>query len=168
MNKNYKTFFIILTIIIIIGILVSSILILNPLKPSIPNVIKSQLQTTLLIPTGTKYNGIHDSAKYDSNKKLLTYRVVVDNQPTITISEQPAPSTFTDIPAYYPKFLTDLGDYESFGTIAGTVHLAHPPKAIDTTVGVMFASGTLLFAKPDSNLTDAQWRSFFKDLVAAK
>jgi hypothetical protein len=152
----------IILIALVVGALVIVGLIVYPGKPPIPPSIKAQLTSTLLAPIGSDYQGAHQTAKYDSQKKLLSYRVHMSGEPSVTVSEQPAPSQFTDISGYYSQFINDLGEYESFGSVDGTVYLVHLKNQAGEQAAVLSDAGTLMFVKPDSSLSDSQWRAFFQ------
>jgi hypothetical protein len=147
--------------VLVVGAVVIVVLLLLPNKQPVPSTIKRQLGSTLLVPMGSSYTGVHDSAKFDGSTKLLSYRVTIAGAPSATVSEQPAPSQFTDIDGYYSQFISDLGEYKSFGSTAGTVYLIHPKNAPKTQVAVLTEAGTLMFVKPDANLSDSQWQAFF-------
>jgi hypothetical protein len=142
-------------LVIIIGLLVL------PGKLAIPDSIKSHLGSTLLVPSGSDYTGSHSSAKYDSSKQLLAYRINIAGATSVVVSEQPAPPQFADITTYTDHFVNDLGEYKSFGSPNGTIYLYHPKNAPQLTNAFLLSSGTLMFVKPDNNLTEAQWHAFF-------
>ena len=154
--------------ILIVGGLVIAGLLLFPGKQPIPGSIKSQLSSTLLAPTAAGYTGSHDTAKYDSSHKLLAFKVTIPGGHSVTVSESPSPSQFTDITGYFNQFINDLGEYENFGTVNGTVYLTHPKNAPQTQVAVLNTDGTLMFVKPDNNISDDQWHAFFNAIQAIR
>ena len=103
--------------IVLLGILVSTVIILAPGKTIIPNDIKSQVTTTILVPKGSGYSLDKESTKYSKADKLLTFKFQKDNKTLATITEQPTPETFTDIPEFAGKFFTQAGEYKTFEAI---------------------------------------------------
>jgi hypothetical protein len=151
----------------IIGVLTIGLLwLFRPYRP-IPQSIKSQLTTTLLMPRIGDYQEAYGTAGYDSVHNLLTFKIGFSGT-DIVVSEQPEPTQFNDISGYYTAFVNDLGEYTSFGSINGTVYLFHPKTDPTKTAAVMVQAGTLMFANPNSNITMSQWRSFFNAVQAVR
>ena len=148
-----------------IGIIVVILLLILPKNP-IPGPIRRQLTSTLLLPDGGGAVADRLSAKYDTKEKLLTFNVAFAST-RLVVSEQPTPDQFVDIPAVYTKLVDGLNNYESFDVNVGTVHLTEPKELSGKQAAVINAKGTLLFAKPDKNLTSDQWRKFFNGLSAS-
>jgi hypothetical protein len=131
-----------------------------PSKPLIPAVIRQQVTSTILIPSGDKSSIIRDTAKYDPANKLLTFRTVLaQDGTTATIAEQVTPNQFSDIPQYSDRFFEQVGEYQHFDTAVGTVHLLKP-KGVSGAAGIN-TKGTLMFVTPDKALSEDQWRQFF-------
>lgn len=149
---------------IAVGLVIIIALIFFPGKPSIPGPIKSQLTSTLLIPKGGDYITDRESAKYDSKIKLLTFRTQIKGLTTVTVSEQATPDQFTDIPTYSEKVFQKFGEYKTFEMSIGIVHLVRSPKD-KQQAAVINTKGTLMFVKPDKDLTEDQWREFFKNIA---
>ncbi len=143
-------------------------------KPPIPDSIKSQVTSTLLVPQGQNFVVDSKSVKYDSTAKLLIYnvrtygtKIVFSEQPTPAAFTNPnTPGTFTSADSAYGKFLKNLAQYGKFDVNVGTVYLTRPPQQQNHQVAIIKAKGTLLFAKADRNLTKAQWQQVFSSLVA--
>ena len=144
------------------GLIVIIILLVAPKNP-IPGPIKQQLTSTLLVPKGGGAGVDRLSVKYDKANKLLTFNVAYAGTKMV-MSEQPTPSQFVDIPAVYTKLVDGLNNYESFDVNVGTVNLTQPKELGNKQAAVLNAKGTLLFAKPDKNLSSDQWRVFFNHL----
>lgn len=145
-------------IVVLIGIVIIVILMVAPKSPIKPSLVK-QLTSTLLVPTGVATIDA-SSESYDAQKKLLVYNVSFGGT-KVVISEQPTPEQFTDIPQVYTKVIQDLNNYTTFDVNVGTVYLTKPKELAGKQTAVINTKGTLLFAKPDANLTDDQWRKFF-------
>jgi hypothetical protein len=146
-----------------LGVIVVIVLLALP-KPPIPGNIKQQLTSTLLVPQDSRFIANRQSVKYDSSLKLLTFNVAAFGQ-QLVVSEQPTPETFVDIPQVYQKVLDGMNDYYDFDVNIGSVHLTKPPQLKGKQAAVLNAKGTLLFAKPGSGLTQAQWQQFFNSLA---
>ena len=146
----------------LIAIVVGSYLLLRP-KPFVPKGIESKLSSVTFIPVSPQVVNQHATVKYNSNLKLLTYKATVFGVNTV-ISEQPTPESFTDVPEVYQKVLDSWNQYQAFDTAQGTVYLTRPGGPNANEVGVMNTKGTLMFVKPDKNLTNAQWRQVFNSL----
>jgi hypothetical protein len=127
-------------------------------KPPIPHRLQKQLTSTLFVPTSGKIN--HGSAKYDPQLRLLSYIVTAQGD-SVTVSEQASPESFTDVPQAYQKVVDGMNDYSDFDTGIGTVHLTRPASLHGKQAAVLNAKGTLMFAKPDHDLSIDRWRRFF-------
>jgi len=152
---------------VFIGLSVSVILglILYPSKPPIPGPIKRQVTSTILIPRGSGYLVDRESAKYADKDKLLTFKITKNDQPVATITEQPTPDTFVDIPEFSAKFFQQAGEYKTFDSAVGTVHLLHPGKGIKDAAA-MNAKGTLMFVNPSVDMGEDDWRRLFQTIVS--
>ncbi|MBW4061803.1 hypothetical protein HJC99_04515 [Candidatus Saccharibacteria bacterium] len=150
--------------VLVVGLIVIMGLLLAPKNP-IPGPIKKQVTSTLLMPRGAGAVVDRQSVKYDSAQKLLTFNVAYAGT-SIVVSQQPTPDQFVDIPAVYTKLIDSLVNYQSFDTSIGTVHLTQPKQLNGKQAAVLNTMGTLMFAKPDKNLSDDQWRSLFNHMAA--
>jgi hypothetical protein len=142
-----------------LGTVILIVIVLLP-KPPISPHLQKQLTFTLFVPRSGQYYVNHDSAKYDSSLKLLSYVVPVQHN-SVIVSEQPAPESFSDVPQAFRKVLDGMNDYSDFDTSVGTVHLTRPSSLHGRQAAVLDAQGTLLFAKPSEDLSKDQWRQFF-------
>jgi hypothetical protein len=86
----------------------------------------------------------------------------------MVLSEQPTPDSFTDVPQVYDKVVDSMQEYQKFDVDVGTVHLTRPPSLNGKQAAVLNTKGTLLFAKPDKDLSEDQWRRFFNSFVVEK
>jgi hypothetical protein len=100
--------------------------------------------------------------KYNAPDKQVSFVVHYQGRPII-VSQQPTPDQMTDIPEYYPKFISQLGGYSSFDTALGRVDLAKP--AGQTQVAIINTKGTLNFLRSDKELTADDWRRLFSHLT---
>ena len=149
--------------VVAIGLIAIIILLLAPKSPVLP-AIKRQLTSTLLLPQGGGIRVDPASVKYDASTKYLSYTASYAAT-TLTASEQPTPETFIDIPQTYDKVILSMGTYKSFDVGVGTVHITKPQNTNSQQVGVINAKGTLMFVRASKDLTDDQWRLFFKTLA---
>jgi hypothetical protein len=101
------------------------------------------------------------SVSYDTNTKVLfaTYNTT-DNK--IIVSQQATPDAFKDIPQYYSKLLDRFHQYKDINTAIGTVTLTHPEELKGKQSAVAHVKDTLLFANPDKDLSDEEWKDFFR------
>jgi hypothetical protein len=132
-------------------------------KPPIPRPIKQQVTSTILAPKSSSIVTDRESVKYDTKIKLLTYNAQI-NEIKVVVSQQPTPENFTDIPQVYDKMVEGMSEYLKFDVAVGTVHLTRPKELAGKQAAVLNTKGTLMFAKPDKDLSDDQWRKFFNSL----
>jgi hypothetical protein len=158
-----------LWILAIIAITASVVLVLwaTKTKPIISNSIRSKVSSVVLVPNGDGVVVDKATVVYDSSLKLLSYKLTYSGT-NLVASEQPSPDTFTDLPQAYDKVLANMNEYSKFETDTGTVHLTKPTDLKGKQAAVLNTKGTLMFVKPSSNLTDDQWRTFFKNLQVIK
>ena len=60
--------------------------------------------------------------------------------------------------------LTSLNEYNELQLGFGTVALTHPEELNGGQAAVANKAGTLIFAKPSTDLTDGEWGDFFGSL----
>lgn len=137
----------------------------------IPVKISKQLEAPALLPATTSNSFSIDKAsfKYDSANKVLSY--IVDTSPPvihITITEQPTPSEFIDIPDAYTKLVNSFSPFLTFDSPPGTVNIGRPTQLHGNQAAVLQGQGDLLFAHPDHDLTETQWRQLFNSLSITK
>lgn len=150
-----------------VGVIVILAMVLWPSKPPIPGPVKAQVSTTLLAPQGGGYAVDRQSAHYDTKLQLLSYTAKAGNA-TVTISEQPEPSQFSDITGYYQQVLTGMNQYASFGSTQGTVYLTKPGQANGLQVAVLDTKGTLMFAKSTAPWSQDDWQRFFRSVAVIR
>ena len=158
MKKIWPIFIVLATAVVIAG----AVFWFRP-RPLIPPEINNQFTSVILVAKNPQVKNNPDTVKYDNKLKLLSYHTTAYGVDTI-ISEQPTPESFIDIPQVYQKVLESWKQYKSFDTTLGTVYLTRPGDQNGKVVGVLNSKGTLMFVKPEKDLTDDQWRLFFKSL----
>lgn len=149
-----------------IGSVVIGVMLIAP-KPPVPAEVKRAVTSTLMVPQVRDVDVARESMKYDGSLKLLTYTVSAYGVKTV-VSEQPTPENFIDIPQVYDKVVEGMNEYSKFDTDSGTVHLTRPKELNGKQTAVMNAKGTLMFVKPEKDLSDDQWRKFFGSLEVIK
>jgi len=159
---------VIIGVVVSVGIVLIIGLWLFPDKPPIPGPIKAKLTSTLLVPRGGDYQVNRESAKYDPALKVLAYNIAIKGVGSAVVSEQPTPDQFNDIPGYYDQVISQFHEYTHFDSVVGTVHLVHPDTNSDHQTAVINSAGTLIFVKPSQNLSDDQWRQFFRSFVVIR
>lgn len=153
-------------LVVIVAVVAGSAWLLWP-KPVIPANIQKQLTSTLLLPQGSQYPVNRGSVKFDPSLSLLSFKLTAFDM-QISISEQPTPESFTDVPEVYQKVLGSMDNYYDFDTPTGTVYLTVPPQLNGKQTAVENAAGTLLFAKPSSNFGQSQWRQLFDSIAVVQ
>ena len=146
--------------VIIIGLIIAP-------KPLVPAEIKRAVTSTILIPVGNDVAVKRESMRYDAKIKLLTFSTT-EAGANVVFSEQPTPDSFTDIPQVYDKVVINMNEYASFSSDVGTVHLTRPKDLQGKQAAVMNTKGTLMFAKPEHDLSEDQWRKLINGLVVVK
>jgi len=86
----------------------------------------------------------------------------------LSLNEQATPQIFNDVPQYYPTLLTRLKEYTNFGTANGIAYLTRPAELKGGQMAVLNNNGTLVFVRPNHDLTSDQWRRFFNTLQVVK
>lgn len=132
-------------------------------QPIFSSEITSKLTSSLYVAQGDNVTIERASIKYDKDLKQLSY-VSKMQDISIIVSEQPSPEVFGDVPQYFDKWITSAGAITNFDTPNGKVYLASNPNYGVNTVAIMNSKGTLLFAKPSKNLSQDQWKQFFRTL----
>lgn len=164
-----KTISVSLTVLfVIILIAAGGLLISKAIQKShriVPESIQKQLKFTVLWPDNpSSALGDKSTIKYNAPEKLLTFIAHNSDGNNVTISEQPTPESFIDIPQSYDKLIESMLQYKSFDTPNGKVYLTHPKTLNGRQTAVMNARGVLLFAKPDKDISDDTWVQFFNNL----
>lgn len=132
-------------------------------QPLISSDISNKLTSVIYVTTGKNVDIQRATVKYDDSLKQLSYVALFENV-KITISEQPSPEVFGDVPQYFDKWVESAGAVSNFETPNGKVYIASNPKYGVNSVAILNSNGTLLFAKPSANLTTDQWKAFFRNL----
>jgi hypothetical protein len=106
------------------------------------------------------------SIKYSTQpdgSQVFSY-VVYSPSNRVTISEQAYPDALV-----YDNLTNSLNPYSEVGTLYGNVTLGRPKdNGGKQLAAVKYTDSTLIFAKPDNDLSDNAWRSLFNDLETLK
>ncbi len=163
LSKTVQTKVIVTLVIALVGGVGVIVFLLSQNTPIIPRPIAKQLNFAIYWPTqNTDVSASRSSIKYDSKDSIFSYVTNINSTPA-TITEQPTPDEFNNIPDYYSTLITHLNNYDTFSALPGTVYLTKP-KGVSGETAVMNSGGTLLFVHASSNLPANQWRAFFNDL----
>lgn len=134
----------------------------------IPNKIVKQANFTLYYPEdGADWRVDRKSLTYSEETRVLSMRLQGPNQ-AVTINQQATPAAFTDIANYYAKLLDKLHQYSEFQTGIGRVTLTRPEELKGGQSAVVSVRDTLMFANPERDMSDAEWRQFFDSLKPYK
>ncbi len=138
-------------------------------RPPIPKNIQSQLDFTPYIiqpDAGIKVDV--GSYKYDASQKGLSFIATGRDYGKLTISEQPTPQQFIDIPEVYSKLVDKLNRYSVFDNATGTVYLTRPDGQHGGQTAVINSKGVLMFVRSAKDLSDDQWRKLFRSFTLEK
>jgi hypothetical protein len=113
----------------------------------------------------TGYKIERNSVKYNDtgSDKLVTF-VAQGVGNALTFTEQPTPESFIDVPQVYDKLTEKLHEYAKVESVNGTASLTRPDELKGRQTLVMKARGTLMFVKPDKNLSTDEWRKVLNNL----
>jgi hypothetical protein len=139
----------------------------NESRAVLPSEIVKSVNYTVLVPgNAKKYPVLEESVKNDPASKVLSYSTTINNI-KVVINQQAEPEAFTEPAAQvsiYQKLLENMKQYKDLHTDAGTVTLTRPTELQGGQAAVLNANGTLLFAQPTSDLSDADWQDFFNSI----
>ncbi|HSX48417.1 MAG TPA: hypothetical protein VLF41_02865 [Candidatus Nanoarchaeia archaeon] len=166
MKKFFKRFVPLLLLVVVIAAVVEYAHVRQTTKQNIvPAQIKKQLAMPSLVPAEKfeSYVLNQDSIKYDDKQKLLSYSLTSPDN-SVTVTEQPYPDVLI-----YEKLKNGIGQYRDIDTQAGKVTLGRPKDGGGVQVAVLnYHDQTLVFAKPQKDLTDDQWKQLFDSLEPIK
>lgn len=131
-------------------------------QPSLPPKVASQLSfTPFVLDPSSKLTA--SDYKYDTSAQTLSFVLELASGQKLTVSQQPSPASFTDVPQTYDKLLTSLGKYATVSTASGTASLARPPGGGE--VAVLNSHGVLVFIRSNkADLSKSDWRNILQQL----
>lgn len=133
----------------------------------IPEAVKSQISSTIIIPSDNSVEIDRKSYKINDSESLLTYTARFDDQ-NLIISQQPTPEGFIDIPKAYDSLVSQMGEYGKFESANGTVYLTSPKNQKNIQIAVLNTKGTLMFVKSEQGMSRDRWQKFFSTLEVVK
>lgn len=135
----------------------------------IPSAIQEHIAFQILAPnTSSKiWKMPKNLINYDTQQGTLSITTIGDHN-ELVMSEQQTPQIFTNIPQYFPTLLGKLNQYGQFQTSLGDVELTHPTELHGNQTAVLNSSGTLVFVRPQYNLSVSQWTSYFNNLIVVR
>lgn len=176
MKRSIRLVLIIIAAILLIGVgIVGGLRLANHSKSSstkpstIPISITQNLSFPIYVPnTSSEWNIDGSGTSYDQQSGVLSLTLTQTNGAQIILTQQSTPQVFNDVPQQYPKLLATMNQYSEIQTSFGTVGLTHPKELNGNQTAISNKAGTLLFAKPNRDLPDDEWKAFFNDLRLLK
>lgn len=107
------------------------------------------------------------STYYNQETKTLTIVAKKDNKEVI-ITEQATPEAFKDIPGQFSRMLASINQYSQQSTNLGNVALVHPKELNGGQTAVLNTRDTLIFARPNKDISDNEWQAFFNTFIILK
>lgn len=104
------------------------------------------------------------TVKYAGSNYPLNF-VAHSGDHKLTISEQPSPDSFFEIPDAYSKFVTSFRPYDAFESRLGRVELTRPQNYNNKQVAIMNTKGTLILISAETDMGNEDWKSLFNSLV---
>ena len=155
-----------------LGLWLSRLLPASTTSP-VPPEVSSQLEfSPLIIPRDSKQlkTSSYKYSEMEDGTKVLSYIITLPDGKTVTVSEYPQPSQFTDVPEYKDKFLTNVIEQNAtVSTASGTISLGRMTKQPDKKqIGVIIDKGLVVFLNPSETLDEKTWRSIGDELVIQK
>lgn len=152
----------------VIVISAAGVLIYELLQPKnpVPTKIKKQISYKVIYPPSSTIVNPNSGYEYKTEDKTLTFSSKSSGA-TIVLVQQPAPDTLSaNGQVYYPAL--GIHPYAQFQSKLGPVALTKFWKSSSLEPagqsGVLATNGTLLIARSDKDLTNAQWKDFFDTL----
>jgi hypothetical protein len=134
----------------------------------LPEEIQRKVNFFVYLPEeGSVYELDRDSLRFDDSSRVLSF-VARSPQGTVSVTQQATPEAFQDIPNYYSQLLDKLHQYEILQTGIGTVTLTRPEELKGLQTAVANPPGTLLFARPEKDLSSSEWKAFFDSLEVVR
>lgn len=132
--------------------------------PEIPKDVLSKVNFLIYIPDSKAswQIGTHKPS-FDEDSGTLTLEAK-SGSTVVTLNEQTLPDALKDIPEQYLRILATLHEYSEIKTNLGTITLTKPEELKGGQTAVGNLNGTLLFAKPNRDLSDQEWLDFFKSM----
>jgi hypothetical protein len=137
--------------------------ILYLLKPVIPSDIRHKASFPIFFPARSSSLEVDKTTiSYDDSNHGLAYTITLHGK-RIVMSEQATPDTFADGPVY-AYLLQKSGEYDSVSTNIGKVSLTRPKELNGGQAAIVNPPGTLIFGRPDKDLSKEEWKEVFGSL----
>lgn len=155
----------VVTIVVLLGAATGYTVLKNNRKITSVKGLTTELTFPVIQPKATSsFRVDQETIKYSESDKVYSYVLNQLGGTKLTVSLQPTPEGFTDAPQVFDKLIEKLRGYSSFDSIQGKVFLTHPVELNGGQTAVMNTKGTLMFVKPEGQLTDDEWKIFFNTL----
>lgn len=163
-SKKFKKLLPIALLALIIVIVSSLALTKNSEDSPIPNEIMNKINFLVYYPNNEQtWTTDESKTEFDTESGVLLLNSN-DQTATIILSQQSSPEVFNDVPDQYQRMLNTLNQYAEISTSFGTITLTKPAELKGGQSAVGNLNGTLLFAKPDRDLSMQEWENFFKSM----
>lgn len=137
-------------------------------RPAISREIQKKADFTIFYPeSGADWHADRKSIAYNDETKVLSIKLTNGTR-SIGLNQQASPAAFTDIPQQFPRMLDKLHQYTEVDTGIGRVTLTRPEELKGGQSAVANLRGTLMFANPDKDMSEPEWRELFDSLVVYK
>ena len=152
-------------IVLVAGIIAAVLMLRGGEDGPVPAEVKKQLSFGVMYPSDNQILFVDQASfSYNSQAGVLGFSGKTPDGKLISFNEQATPESFVDIPQVYDKLITSLQPYGSFDSVHGKVSLTHPKELKGGQTAVMNGKGTLVFARPDKDLSSQEWRKLFNSL----
>lgn len=139
-----------------------------PTNSLIPTQISQKLSFPVYVPdNNSTWNVDVAKTSYDQQSGVLSL-YLENHTAQITLTQQATPQVFSDVPQQYAKMLSTMNEYLEIQTSFGTVALTRPKELNGGQTAVVNKTGTLLFAKPNRDMSEDEWKNFFNNLHSYK
>lgn len=154
---------------IVLLVLIGSFVYMRNDSDPIPSSLRKQASYVIFVPSTASWK-IDEKKLYFDKAAQVLHLTAYNNttKTTLTITQQATPSQFTDVPQFFPALLDRLNQYESFGTLNGTINLTKPTELQGRTEAILNRDGTLLFAYSRPEMATKEWRKLFNDMRELK
>ena len=162
----------ILAVILLVGLGFWLAHILTPTTNPLPADITNRINFSPLVITPSSSSPKVDNYKLNTAEDgvlLLSYIIHLDDSRSVTISEYPQPSQFSDVPDFKDKFLENvIQKTTSVSSASGTIVLGKMAKQQNKPMAVMLENGLVTFLVPTTDISENDWRHIGDSLALLK
>ena len=131
-------------------------------NPGVPAELKQKTGYTVLYPTKNDAAKVDESTfKFDSKDRLLSYIGRTPSNNKLIISQQAQPATMAAGQPAYDLLIKNMLGYKTFKSDNGDVNLTRPSQFQGDQFAVLRTKDSLLFIRPERDISDAQWAEIF-------